>query len=768
VFRELDLTREQDKPILSWWRMGLVGALVILCALAEYYFHFILRVEVVYTHLFYIPIVLAALWWGLTGGLSVSLILSLIYLSLHSLDITTHTLAANIAMLGRALMFNFVGFVVGLVSSRKIRATEELKQTHLQLKKSKEELEEWGRTLEQKVGERTEEIRHRVKELTVLFEVSKVVSSTLELEELLQKILHTVLPLVKAQVGGILLLDVKELVKCWEFMKCGKKKCPAYGSGNLECWAIPGTICRDEVHEKIEDKIRACCARCPLFKGLKLKPAVVCGLDEKSVQDVEIGMGESFCGQALLERRPTTAEGPSCEAGLCGVIARKPELKNQVVLPLMTRGEVVGVLVLGTQRPHPWTTEEISLLSAVADEVAVAIENSRLYADAKRAAVEFRSIYEMSKALGGTLEIKPLLDLILHLSLDMVGGDKASIMLLDEEKGELTIEAATGLSEEAIKQTHLKFGEGIAGWVAEKGEPLLISDISKDSRFKDLKRREDICAALCVPLKIKGKVIGVLNVGAVCPHMFTKDDLRIVSSVAGQAAIAIHNARLFTQLEELYLATVKAFVAAIEAKDPYTRGHSERVTTFSLAMAEELGLSGKDMENIRTAALLHDVGKIGIKEEILNKTTSLSREEYGVVKMHPLIATKIVEQIPLLADVIPIIAHHHERYDGNGYLDGLKGEEIPLGARILAVADAFDAMISERPYRSALSFAEAIGELRRNAGSQFDPRIADAFCEVLEKPQFQEKLKKAFKEAGLTVESSKSTRRRSARERKIN
>ncbi|HAW60705.1 MAG TPA: hypothetical protein DCW86_04470, partial [Actinobacteria bacterium] len=336
------------------------------------------------------------------------------------------------------------------------------------------------------------------------------------------------------------------------------------------------------------------------------------------------------------------------------------------------------------------------------------------------------------------------------------------------EKGELTIEAATGLSEEAIKQTHLKFGEGIAGWVAEKGEPLLISDISKDSRFKDLKRREDICAALCVPLKIKGKVIGVLNVGAVCPHMFTKDDLRIVSSVAGQAAIAIHNARLFTQLEELYLATVKAFVAAIEAKDPYTRGHSERVTTFSLAMAEELGLSGKDMENIRTAALLHDVGKIGIKEEILNKTTSLSREEYGVVKMHPLIATKIVEQIPLLADVIPIIAHHHERYDGNGYLDGLKGEEIPLGARILAVADAFDAMISERPYRSALSFAEAIGELRRNAGSQFDPRIADAFCEVLEKPQFQEKLKKAFKEAGLTVESSKSTRRRSARERKIN
>lgn len=642
---------------------------------------------------------------------------------------------------------------------------EEFNRMSESLKRSKEELEEWGKTLEQKVGERTEEIRHRVKELTTLFEVSKVVSSTLELEELLKKILDTVLPLIKAQAGGFFLLDMRELVKCWEFMKCGKKECPAYGSDNLECWAIPGTICRDEVHEKIEDKIRACCARCPLFKGIKLKPAVVCGLDERSVQDVEIGIGESFCGQALLECRPTTAEGSSCEAGLCGVIARKPELKNQVVLPLMTKGEVVGVLVLGTQRPHPWTTEEISLLSAVADEVAVAIENSQLYVDAKRAAVEFRSIYEMSKALGGTLEIKSLLDLILHLSLDMLGGDKASIMLLDEEKGELTIEAAAGLSEEAIKQTRLKLGEGIAGLAAEKGEPLLISDISKDPRFKGVRKREDICSALCVPLKVKGMVIGVLNVGAVCPHMFTEGDLRIISTVAGQAAIAIHNARLFTQLEELYLATVKAFVAAIEAKDPYTRGHSERVTSFSLAMAERLGLSGRDMEDIRTAALLHDVGKIGVKEEILNKTTSLTDEEYRIVKMHPLIATKIVEQIPLLADVIPIIAHHHERYDGNGYLDGLAGEEIPLGARILAVADAFDAMISERPYHSALSFTEAVGELKRNAGSQFDPKVVEAFCEVLEKPQFG----KRFKEAGLMVEPSKSTRRRSGQaKQKVN
>ncbi len=373
----------------------------------------------------------------------------------------------------------------------------------------------------------------------------------------------------------------------------------------------------------------------------------------------------------------------------------------------------------------------ISLLSSIAEQVAVAIENARLYASAKRAADGSIALYEVSMTLGSTLELGEVLDSILNCSLKTTCADMGSVMLLDENKGELTIKAARGLSEKAIQDTRLKLGEGIAGWVAKNDEPLLLFDISKDARFKDLKPREGICSGISVPLKVKDKVIGVINVGATYPRKFTEDDLKLLSTLAGEAAISIYNAQLFDQLHKLFLETIKALVRAIEAKDLYIRGHSESVTRYALAIASKLGLSKKEIEILRTAALLHDIGKIGISEEILNKPSSLTEEEYKEVKNHPQLATQIIGSIPLLKEVIPIIFYHHEKYDGTGYLRGLKGEKIPLGARILAVADAFDAMISARAYRPALTVKDAIQELKRNSGSQFDPQIVSAFLEIL-------------------------------------
>jgi diguanylate cyclase (GGDEF)-like protein len=186
-------------------------------------------------------------------------------------------------------------------------------------------------------------------------------------------------------------------------------------------------------------------------------------------------------------------------------------------------------------------------------------------------------------------------------------------------------------------------------------------------------------------------------------------------------------------LQALYLGTMGALVGTIEAKDRYTKGHSDRVTKYAVSIAKELKLSDNDLEFIRYACQLHDIGKIGIRDYILSKSDKLTKEEWEEIKLHPITGANILKPLEFLGNEIPYIKHHHERYDGTGYPQGLKMESIPLGARIIAVADAFDAMTSERPYRRAKSVQEAINELKENAGTQFDPKVVAAFLNLIEK-----------------------------------
>jgi len=367
-------------------------------------------------------------------------------------------------------------------------------------------------------------------------------------------------------------------------------------------------------------------------------------------------------------------------------------------------------------------------------------EKEHLYKKTSQAAAEFSTLYEVSKVLSSTIELNDLLSFIIDCSVETMRADIGSIMLLDKDDNELKIVVSRGLSPEIVKGTHLKLGEGIAGWVAEKGKPLLLNDVESDSRFKNHEMRKELYSAISVPLKVKEEVIGVINIGNISSREFIDDDLRLLSTLTGEAAVSIYNAQLFDELEEVYIETVKAFVETIEAKDSYTRGHSENVTKYAMIIADKLGFSEEDKGVLKTAGLLHDIGKIGVREGILNKPSSLSNEEYDVIKTHPEIGIKIIGRVPKLKEVVPIVLHHHERYDGKGYLSGLKGEEIPLGARILAVADSFDAMTSARPYRLAMSFQEAVKELKKNMGKQFDPYIAEVFLSALEEVDLKELL----------------------------
>jgi putative nucleotidyltransferase with HDIG domain len=188
------------------------------------------------------------------------------------------------------------------------------------------------------------------------------------------------------------------------------------------------------------------------------------------------------------------------------------------------------------------------------------------------------------------------------------------------------------------------------------------------------------------------------------------------------------------ELKDLLDGLIRAFANAIDAKSHWTRGHSERVTAYSVEIAREMGLSKADMANLKTAALLHDIGKIGTYDKILDKPEKLTPGEYELVKKHPGKGIDILRPIKKMEDVLPIIIHHHEQVDGGGYPDGLKGGEIPLAARILSAADSYDSMIAERPYRPSLGKKHAVGELKRRSGSQFDPEVVKAFLSVLKRP----------------------------------
>lgn len=238
---------------------------------------------------------------------------------------------------------------------------------------------------------------------------------------------------------------------------------------------------------------------------------------------------------------------------------------------------------------------------------------------------------------------------------------------------------------------------------------------------------------LGIPLWTRQQFVGILCLGSkTTGEHYSKDDLSLLTTLGGQAALAIYNAQLYEMREQALLDTITALAHAIEAKDTYTLNHCEKITGRAVALAQSLGLPNQEVVNIRLGSILHDVGKIGVPDAILNKPARLTDEEYERIKEHAVIGARIVQSVGALQGVVPIIRHHQERYDGSGYPDGLKGDGIPLGARIISVVDAYGAMTEDRVYRKAPGHQVAISELKRFAGKQFDPFIAEAFIRLLE------------------------------------
>jgi putative nucleotidyltransferase with HDIG domain len=243
-------------------------------------------------------------------------------------------------------------------------------------------------------------------------------------------------------------------------------------------------------------------------------------------------------------------------------------------------------------------------------------------------------------------------------------------------------------------------------------------------------------AILCVPLKLRDRAIGVMAVlREDAARAFSDDDESLMASIGSQMAVAIENYRLNLDVERTYLETIMALALAVEAKDPYSAGHSKRVGYYASKTGELLGLDQEMLKILNDAGILHDVGKIGIKDEILLKPSPLSADEAKIMQQHSVIGEAIVKPVRSLQKVVSLVRHHHERFDGGGYPDGLKGEAISLGARILAVADAYDSMVTDRPYRKRLSLEAAKAELQKLAGLQHDPVVVEAFLRFIDEKQ---------------------------------
>ena len=239
---------------------------------------------------------------------------------------------------------------------------------------------------------------------------------------------------------------------------------------------------------------------------------------------------------------------------------------------------------------------------------------------------------------------------------------------------------------------------------------------------------------ICVPVKVKKKVIGVLEaINKRDGADFDEEDLSLFASLADQVAIALDNSRLYQEQEEMFFQTAESLANAIEKRDPYTGGHTQRVTLYSLAIARYLPMSPIEKKWLKIAAVLHDIGKIGIEDQILKKPAQLSPEEYDVIKHHSDLGAEIIEHIRQLKEIIPGVKYHHEHVDGRGYPNGLKGEDIPFLAKIVSVSDTYDAMTTDRPYRTALTKGAAVQELKRCAGSQFDRKVVAAFMKAYRK-----------------------------------
>jgi len=407
-------------------------------------------------------------------------------------------------------------------------------------------------------------------------------------------------------------------------------------------------------------------------------------------------------------------------------------------------------------RPSDSQTHEVSQLLSelkhVEGDVAGVIRTMR------EKVRQLESLTRFSGILNSTLDPRKVRERALEATCQLLGCETASLLLVDPDRGDLYWETALGDSSDILRTMRLPINDrSIAGYVAMTGETLVINDVDRDTRHQKKTRKKTGFVTrnmLCIPLTARGRVIGVLQALNKLPSVglqkrkafFSGDDLDLCLSLGHQVSIAVDSSQLYTRLKRNFYDTVEALAEAIEKKDRYTGGHTKRVIHYSMCIAKYMNLTEEELERVRLGAVLHDVGKIGIEDKILKKPSELNDQEWPVMKTHPELGYQIMKRVRSLKDVIGAMRYHHERWDGKGYPLGMQGEEIPVIARIVAIADTYDAMVSTRPYRKGLDPQIAYDEIVKNSGTQFCPRTVQAFIQAFENEKMGQKTGRRHRE----------------------
>ncbi|GAB4303876.1 MAG: GAF domain-containing protein [Desulfuromonadia bacterium] len=421
-------------------------------------------------------------------------------------------------------------------------------------------------------------------------------------------------------------------------------------------------------------------------------------------------------------------------------------LSSQILLaiPLSVKSRIIGVAIVSRQKRHgTFSCEEISVIRELVDFSSLVTSHIRLFDQSLDMAVEMAkrvdiiiALDDINKAISSTL--KP--DLIVSTATERIAllfdadliaiigtnGSEATVRAIRSETLRLPQRLVPGespplgkLLKEAVRSRAIQS----TGALAQSRHPRTIEQILATMGISSL---------IAVPITARGRTAGVLFLADRKPDHFSGMETFALEKIASQLGVALENARLYQEMRELFFSTVASLANAIDAKSAWTKGHSERVMHIAEGIAHAMGLDEEETERIRIAGLLHDIGKIGIIEELLEKPRELDDDDFPPIRLHPEKGVAILEPIRQLEEIIPAIRHHHEWYDGSGYPDRLAGDAIPLAARIIAVADSFDAMIADRPYRKGRSVTDALDELSRCAGTQFDPDIVACFQKRVE------------------------------------
>jgi len=413
------------------------------------------------------------------------------------------------------------------------------------------------------------------------------------------------------------------------------------------------------------------------------------------------------------------------------------ELCNTIAFPLLLRGEPIGAVQVFNFHQAP-----VQMIQLLGNRMASEYEKGTLLQKSQQHSERLQALIGLVTQISSTLDRDQILNLIIDQARDLLNAEASSLFLLDDESNDLVLYLSKDVHQTSLPLLRMPSDTGIIGHVIKTGEPVHLKNVDEDERHYDgidqasgIQTKSLLAVPLRVPNVILGRergtsearIIGGVEAINKIEGEFDENDVQLVGTLAEQAATVLHIADLYRNADELFLNTIEALIAAIDAKDPYTEGHSQRVSEFSVAISEEVGLPPEMRHQIRIGALLHDIGKIGVPDNILAKEGRLTEAEFAEIKKHPTIGANIIRQVRHLQGELPALEQHHERIDGKGYPNGLKGNEISTIARIVAVADVFDAVTSDRPYRPAMDIEEALDIMRMESGDHLDSNYVDAF-----------------------------------------